>query len=128
MFNFLGMLQALTTFALTEAQANVMTPARRLFREAEQLAVRSGLLAMQYVFWSWGDCELQQGNPAMAVEVLKRGLRVCKTPALMLLLAKACPCPLRIANPEGYVLCQSVLPGQPLRIRSGSTRARIQFI
>lgn len=47
-----------------------------------------GLLAMQFVFWSWADCELQLGNAAMAAEVLKRGLAVCKTPALVLLLAK----------------------------------------
>lgn len=86
------MMQALTTFALAEAQANVMTPARRLFRKAERLAVQSGLLAMQYVFWSWADCELKQGNDAVAVEVLKRALAVCKTPALMLLLAKVCLC------------------------------------
>lgn len=81
-------MQALTTFALTEAQARIMTPARRLFREAEKVAVRSGLLAMQFVFWTWADCELRQGNAAMAAEVLKRGLRVCKTPSLLLLLAK----------------------------------------
>eukprot|EP00892_Ulva_mutabilis_P005765 jgi/Ulvmu1/3560/UM166_0014.1 len=80
---------ALTTFALTEVRARVMTPARRLFRQAEREAMHCGLLAMQYVFWSWADCELQQGNAAMAMEVLKRGLAVCKTPALVLLLAKA---------------------------------------
>lgn len=81
-------LQALMTAALVEWRAKLYTPARRLFEDAIREAPTCGALAMQFVAWTWADCELQQGRAAMATEVLNRALHTCKTPALILLLAK----------------------------------------
>lgn len=81
------------TAALVEWRAKLYTPARRLFDAAIREARSCGILAMQFVAWTWADCELQQGRAAMATEVLTRALHTCKTPALILLLAKVrMPC------------------------------------
>jgi hypothetical protein len=81
-------MQALTTAAVVEWRAKLYTPARRLFEAAIREAATCGVLAMQFVAWTWADCELQQGRAAMAIEVINRSLQSCKTPALILLLAK----------------------------------------
>ena len=81
-------MQTLITAAVVEWRAKLYTPARRLFEAAIREAAACGVLAMQFVAWTWADCELQQGRAAMATEVLNRALHTCKTPALILLLAK----------------------------------------
>ena len=86
--------QALMTAAVVEWRAKLYTPARRLFEAAIREAAHCGVLAMQFVAWTWADCELQQGRAAMATEVLNRALHSCKTPALILLLAKVPPRPI----------------------------------
>jgi hypothetical protein len=81
-------MQALITAALVEWRAKLYTPSRRLFESAIREAASCGVLAMQFVAWTWADCELQQGRAAMAIEIIGRALHSCKTPALILLLAK----------------------------------------
>jgi hypothetical protein len=64
--------------ALNEWRANLYGPARRLFQEAQVRQSEAGLSARELLYWTWADCELEQGNVKRCLRICSQGLLHCR--------------------------------------------------